>query len=165
MVKWLLIWLIPLNTLLQLLGFDSSEVVLQVLPAVGQVLLFETLSMEIWIAEAIPIGSLWLRWVGSSFTLGCCFLTAEMEQSHRKRGDGEKIVSAMEGLWWTGLSSLRLAISLVWLPQKLKQVAASVSVCLTRTEGYYLTSCGPFDLLLPCTGKTSTVTWIKLLHS
>uniref|UniRef100_A0A8C5IES0 Uncharacterized protein n=1 Tax=Junco hyemalis TaxID=40217 RepID=A0A8C5IES0_JUNHY len=39
---------------------------------------------------------------------------------------------------------------------RLQQVAASLSLCLTRTEGYCLTLCGYFDVLLPGTGKTSS---------
>lgn len=164
MVKWLLIWLASLDTLQQLRGFDSSEVVPEILPAVRQVLLFETLSMESWIAGAVPIGSLWLRWLGNSFKLGWFFFNSRNRAKKRER-EKRLLVQWKLVLWWTGLSSQWLAISLVWLPQKLKQVAASVSVCMTRSEGCYLTICGPFDLLLPCTGKTSTVTWLKLLYS
>lgn len=87
MVKWLLIWLASFDTLQQLRGFDSSEVVPEILPAVRQALLFETLSMESWIAGAVPIGSLWLRWLGNSFKLGWDFLTAETEQ---RKGRGRK---------------------------------------------------------------------------
>lgn len=47
MVKWLWIRLVSLNTQLQLLSSDGSEVLPQILPAVGQVLLFETLNMGI----------------------------------------------------------------------------------------------------------------------
>jgi len=43
-------------------------------------------------------------------------------------------------------------------PLTLSQVAANVLISLTRTQLCYLTICGSFDLLLPCTSKTSTVT-------
>lgn len=128
-------------------------------PAVGLILLFETLRMELWRAGVIPVVSLWLWWLGSSSKTGCCFLTAGTEQSKRDREEGEGGVCGGRAV----MHIPGFASSLLWPPQRLKQVAASsVSLCLTRTEGYCLTICGPFDVLLPGTGKTSTVSWLRL---
>lgn len=54
--------------------------------------------VKLWIAKAIPIGSLWIRWLDSSFNLGCWFffLSEETQQSKREREEGDKIAGVVE---------------------------------------------------------------------
>lgn len=89
MVKGLLIQLASLSALLQLLSSDASEVLSQILPAVGQVLLFETPSTEIWIAGAVPTASLWLRWLGSSWS-GMLVFNSRNGTKRKEKRDGRQ---------------------------------------------------------------------------
>lgn len=117
-------------------------------PAAGQVLLSETPSMEIWRAGADPAVSLWLWWLGSHLNQAVVF--AQQEQSEAEgpglRGKGAECSGrAVRNI--PGCAS-----SLLWPPQRLQQVAASVSLCPTGTGGCSLTICGYFDVLFPGTG-------------
>lgn len=64
---------------------------------VGQVLLSETPSMEIWRAGAIPAVSLWLWWLGSSSKPGCCFFPSRKERGRRDRAEGERLWVQWQG--------------------------------------------------------------------